>query len=467
MVKRLTEHGCLVEPEVVDRLQEDDLNRITGMDPLPMVVNERFLENLRDTETIRDETDGLDDSRRTKVEVEKHFEGNMEEKDVEEFVQYYNDRYSRMKDLLRQRMELSNAVSIGRLEDRGEREDVAVIGLVRDMYQTKNSGKWIVYLEDPTGETKVLIDEDEGEWLIEDEVIGVTGQTGDDIVFADKVVRPDIPLSREVNTTDEEVYAAFISDIHYGSIDTLDDKMDGLAEWLRSGAEEADRVNYLFVNGDLVEGVGNYPGQRDELRQENIYKQYEQFEEFVDKLPDDLEVIVVPGNHDFVRLAEPQPAFGEETMPNLVEKDNVHLLSNPATVRIHGFGNDGIRVLLYHGYSFDNHVDAIPDLREKGYEEPHHAMVDYLRRRHLAPTYGSNLLSPEERDYMVIDEIPDIFVMGHTHAFDVANYKTVNLISSGTMQSQTEFQERMGHKPDPGEVALVNLKTRDTIVKEL
>jgi DNA polymerase II small subunit len=68
---------------------------------------------------------------------------------------------------------------------------------------------------------------------------------------------------------------------------------------------------------------------------------------------------------------------------------------------------------------------------------------------------------------MVIDEVPDVFVMGHTHAFDVNNYKGVNLISAGTMQGQTDFQKRMGHKPDPGRVALINLKTRDTIVKEL
>jgi len=144
---------------------------------------------------------------------------------------------------------------------------------------------------------------------------------------------------------------------------------------------------------------------------------------------------------------------------------NVHMVSNPATVRLHPHQNGGITVLCYHGYSFDQHVDAIQSLREKGYEEPHHVMVDLLRRRHVAPTYGSNLLSPEEQDYMVIDEIPDIFVMGHTHAFDVANYKGINLISSGTMQAQTAFQKRVGHKPDPGRVALVNLQTRDVKVR--
>ena len=94
-------------------------------------------------------------------------------------------------------------------------------------------------------------------------------------------------------------------------------------------------------------------------------------------------------------------------------------------------------------------------------------MVDLIKRRHLAPTYGTNLISPEETDYLVIDNIPDIFVMGHTHAFDVSNYKGINLISAGTMQGQTDFQKRMGHKPDPGQVAMINLSTRDVKVKEI
>ena len=457
IVKELTQKGCLVEPAVADSLSDTDLERIQRLPATPLVVNEQFLERLRD----RSE----DAITETSVEVEKEFEGGMEEKDVEDFVAYFNDRIERIRDILTNRRELDNAISIARLEDYSEREDVSIIGMVRDKYKT-SSGRWIVYLEDSTGETKVLLDEEDGEWLLEDEVLGISGVTGDDIIFANEIVRPDLPIARDVTTTEEEVYAVFLSDIHFGSIDTLNEYMDRLATWFNEDPE-AQKVGYLFVVGDMVEGVGNYPGQRDELTVEDIYKQYELFEDFVEKLPDRLEIIVIPGNHDFVRLAEPQPPIPEEVAPRLYEMDNVHMLSNPSTVLIHGHAGKPIRVLLYHGYSMDGHVDEIKELREKAYDEPHHAMVDYLKRRHLAPMYGSNLLAPEERDYMVIDEVPDIFAIGHSHAFDVANYKGVNLISAGTMQGQTEFQKRMGHEPDPGEVAMVNLQTRDTTVKEL
>ncbi len=462
LVKEFVREGCMVEPGVVDSLRSSDLKLFRRIDSRPERLDEEALEQLRgEKDVFVDESGGF----RTKVEVEKQFEGNMEEKDVDEFVQYYNDRFFRMKEMLENRVELSNAASIDRLSDRDEREDVAIIGLVVDKYKT-SSGRWIVYLEDPTGDTKVLVDEEEGEWIVEDEILGIAGMTGDDIVFANDIVRPDVPLSRDVASTEDEVYAAFMSDMHFGSEDTLDEEIHAFAEWLRSDEGVAGKIGYLFVNGDAVEGVGEYPGQKEELAVEDVYEQYGLFEEFVERVPDHVQIIVAPGNHDFVRLAEPQPRLPREMVPNIYDRPNVHFVSNPATVKVHGFDGRGIRVLLYHGYSFDSHVDAVPELRDRGYEEPHHCMVDLLKRRHLAPTFGSNLLSPEDRDFLVIEEAPDIFVMGHTHAFDVANYKGINLISSGTMQSRTDFQKRVGHKPDPGMIAMVNLKTRDTVVKE-
>ncbi|MCJ7450529.1 MAG: DNA-directed DNA polymerase II small subunit [Candidatus Nanohaloarchaeota archaeon QJJ-9] len=462
IVKKLTSHGCLVEPDAADCLNERHLDAIEEMNPKPMVVNSAFLKRVEENPpSERSDLSSID----TDVKVLKHYEGNQREIDVEDFVSYYNDRFVKMKDLLTNRMELSNSVSIDRM-DSVSGDGLSIIGMVIDKYKT-SSGKWIVNIEDDTGDTKLLVEEDEGERIVGDEVIGVSGTLGDDIIFADEIVRPDVPLTRDITTTEEEVYAVFTSDFHFGSIDTLCDKADKLIEWLKSDEEVASKVGYLFINGDIVEGVGNYPGQEDELEVMDIYKQYERFEEFVKKIPSDVQVIVTPGNHDFVRMAEPQPPLPEELFDDIYDYENVYFVSNPSLIEIHGFDSEGLEVLMYHGYSFDNHVDAIPDLRDKAYDDPTVAMVDMLKRRHLAPTFGSNLLSPEDEDLLVIEEVPDVFVIGHTHGFSVDNYKGINLISSGTMQSQTSFQKRMGHKPDPGIVGVVNLETRDTFVKEL
>lgn len=399
----------------------------------------------------------------TKVEVLDEADITRDEKDVPEFLQNYNDRYDRVKKLLLRRMEMKSAVSIQRLGHRDQGEEAAVIGMVNDKYSTK-SGKWMVEIEDKTGQLKALVGEREGERIVPDEVVGLMGSMGDGIIFADSVVRPDLPIPQGVTTTEQKVKAAYISDIHLGSEDTLYDRFDRFSKWLNSS--QASDIGYLVIPGDVVEGVGVYPGQQQELVVSDIYKQYEMFEEWVKKLPEDLQVIVGPGNHDMVRLAEPQPRLPERALPEITGYDNVHMVQNPQYVRLHAVESEGIMNLLYHGYSFDGHVDQIQELREKAYDEPHHVMIDLLKRRHLAPTFGTNLLAPEDADRLVIDRKPDIMASGHFHSYSCESYKGVTTICASTFQAQTDFQKRMGHVPDPGKVTVIDFKTRKTEVKQ-
>lgn len=454
VVTELAEEGCIVEKDAAQDLTEEHVRQIKELSPSPMVVNQKLIENL----------DSGEIDMRTSVEVLTEIEREKEERDVEDFVSFYNDRYETIKKLLLRRRDLQSAVSISRLDDMSERDEASIVGIVRDKYRT-SKGKFIVYLEDPTGEFKALVEEDEGANIVQDEVIGVSGSLGDDIIFADSVVWPDLPLPTETPSTEEEVYAVFLSDLHIGSKDTLEERLQDFVDWLNAGNSFSQKIKYLFVVGDAVEGVGTYPGQEADLKTPNIYRQYEMFEEFILDIRDDVEIIICPGNHDMVRLAEPQPPIPEEACPRLHEEENVHMVPNPAYVNVHGH-EGGVKVLMYHGMSFDGHVDALPHLRENAYEEPENAMIDWLKRRHLAPIYGSNLVVPGDEDPLVIDEVPDIIASGHTHSFACTSYKGVNVICAGTFQAQTDFQKRMGHQPEPGKVAVVNLKTRESMVKE-
>jgi len=511
-VKQLTKKGCIVEKDAARSLTEKDIEAIEGLDTVPMYLSETMLESLRsnpseedreennveETEGSEDvqeieeqqetESDSSDDSseelenkgdkfsesktvrikddRRarsltTKVEVLDEAEITKDEKDVPEFLENYNNRYKKVKKMLMRRRELQGAVSIKRLERKNEGEEAAFVGMVNDKYST-NSGKYIVSLEDKTGEFRALVDEREGERIVPDEIIGLRGSMGDGILFADSVVRPDLPIPDGVNTTEQAVKAAYISDLHLGSKDTLYDRFDRFAEWLNSS--QAEKIGYLVMPGDLVEGVGVYPDQDEELRVTDIYKQYEMFEDWVDKIPEDIEIVISPGNHDVVRLAEPQPRLPEKAFDRIHEYQNVHLVQNPQYVRLHGVESKGLVNLLYHGYSFDEHVDQIQDLREKAYDKPEHVMIDLLKRRHLAPTFGSNLLAPEGDDHLVVEREPDIMASGHFHSHALDNYKGVTTICASSFQAQTDFQKRMGHIPDPGKVTVVNYKTRDTRV---
>jgi DNA polymerase II small subunit len=513
-VKQLTQQGCMVEKDAAEELTTSDVEMIRSLDATPMFVSKKMVDRLRqktgeietevssggsvktvqkqkknvesedreveeDSELAkefentgskfsRDKTVTIRDtgSRReidTKVEVMDEHDIKKDEKDVPEFLSYYNDRYEKMRKLLTRRQEMKSATTINRLERKDEGDEATTIGFVNDKYST-SSGKYIVEIEDKTGSFKALVDEREGQRIVPDELIGVRGSMGGDIIYANSIVRPDLPIPQSgTNSTKDKVQAAYISDLHIGSKDTLHKRMDRFADWLSS---DSHNIGYLFIPGDLVEGVGIYPGQKDELQINDIYRQYQRFEEWFRKIPEDIQVITGPGNHDITRLAEPQPRLPDDAFSEITNYNNFHRVQNPQMVRIHGIRSKGIKNLMYHGYSFDDHVDRIKELREKAYGEPHHVMIDLLKRRHLAPTYGSNMLSPEGEDYMVIKEKPDVMVSGHFHSHANTTYKGVNVIASSTFQAQTDFQKRMGHEPDPGKVTVLDLKTRKTEVKQ-
>jgi len=188
---------------------------------------------------------------RTKVEIMDETEVSRDQKDVPEFLKYYNDRYDKMRKLLTHRMELQSATTINRLERRDKGEEATTVGLVKSKYQT-NSGKYIVELEDKTGTFKALVGDREGNRIVPDEMIGVIGSMGGDIIYADSIVRADMPIPQGMNTTNQKVAAAYISDLHIGSKDTMHDKLNDFGDWLSSS--KANNVGYLVITGDVVEG---------------------------------------------------------------------------------------------------------------------------------------------------------------------------------------------------------------------
>ena len=169
-------------------------------------------------------------------------------------------------------------------------------------------------------------------------------------------------------------------------------------------------------------------------------RQYKKAAEYFREIPEHIRVIISPGNHDAVRQAEPQPALPEKIQADFPQ--NVIFVGNPALLDL-----DGVRILIYHGRSIDDLVASIPGV---SYQEPAGAVLEMVKRRHLAPTYGSRVsISPEKKDYFVIDPVPEIIHTGHVHTLGVQRYKNILLVNSGTWQGQTEFQKRVNLMPVP------------------
>jgi DNA polymerase II small subunit len=396
-------------------------------------------------------------------------------KSISDFVLYFNARYKLLERMLRNRQELHGITSINRANQKDERETVSVIGLVKSVHETKN-GNLMLTLEDPTGEIKVLVNGTKKDMftaaktLVPDEVIGVLGVSGKGIIFANNIIWPDIPVYNELKKCPNEEYAVFISDIHVGSKNFMKEDFQKFIIWTRGdvGSEKqkaiVNKLKYIFIVGDMVDGVSIYPGQESDLEISDIKQQYEECARILDQVPKHIKIIIIPGNHDAMRLAEPQLPLYEDYAEALYNLENVTMLSNPAIVNIgkcEGF--PGLNILLYHGYSFDWYIATVDEIRNNGgYDRADLVMKFMLKRRHLAPTHASCLYIPfVDDDPLIIKKIPDIFATGHLHKVSVSNYRNVTLIGASCWQKKTSFQEKMGHHPEPARVPLVNLKTRE------
>ncbi len=408
------------------------------------------------------------------VKVIFSYKEEVKKREFQDFVDYYTNRYKSIENLLRNRTELANTTSISKVLSKKDKENISIIGIVNDKQLTKNKNL-IITIEDPTGSINVLVSKNKMEMfraadnLVLDEVIGITGVNGDGIMFANNILWPDIPLA-ELKRAEDESYCIFLSDLHVGSSKFLPEEFNKFLSWINCDmGNEAQRhiarnVKYIFIVGDLVDGCGIYPEQDKELEIKDIYEQYKECARLLKKIPKSIPLILCPGNHDAVRVAEPQPPFSRHFSAPLFELENATIVSNPALVNIHSSENfSGFDVLLYHGYSFDHFVAEVDYLRNNGgYDRADLIMKFLLQRRHLAPTHTSTLYIPDIRkDYLVIEKVPDFFISGHIHKSIHGNYRNVTMICGSCWQSKTAFQEKVGHNPEPSRVPIVNLKTRE------
>ncbi|MEM3421025.1 MAG: DNA-directed DNA polymerase II small subunit [Candidatus Hadarchaeum sp.] len=408
-----------------------------------------------------------------KVRIIKDVTGqSYSEGELSDFVALFRDRYERVGSILKKRLDLNDAVPISSLRNLLDKQLVKVVGMVREKRES-SAGNIVLELEDLSGSVLAFVFNSNKELVKKavevntDEVIGVIASLKTDSrsqrLFVKDIIWPDIPIRREPHRAEEPLCAALLSDLHVGSTQFFEDLFLKFVKWLRGesddpNAELAGAVKYLVIAGDIVDGIGVYPRQEEELLINDIFKQYDFAAKLLAQIPDYITIIISPGNHDAVRPSEPQPAIHKDVASGLYNLNSV-MVGNPVRLSLHG-----VEFLVYHGRSFDDVISSIPGLNR---EEATPPMIKLLRKRHLAPIYGGRTaISPEKKDYLVIDEVPDVFHCGHLHVFGYDRYRDVSVINSGTFQGMTSFMRQLGVRPTPGIVPIINLQTHETVVKK-
>jgi DNA polymerase II small subunit len=387
---------------------------------------------------------------------------------LEEYIGLFQDRFKRIERILRQRMDVKAATPITEALKSQPKTKLKIICMLTEKRDSKNN--MILQVEDLDGTATILVPNKLPEdikkralMLLPDQIFcAAVIKTRGDLLMAEDIIFPEVG-QKQRQRAQEPVYAVFTSDTHIGSNKFTKEAFRRFILWLRGkyGTPEmreiASQVKYLLIAGDIVDGIGIYPGQQHELTIHDIHKQYNFAAKYLEKIPSYIEIVLSPGNHDATRKSLPQPAIPKGYLTAIKDKPNIHSVGSPCLLSLHG-----VEVLMYHCRSLDDIIGVVPGM---DHEHPERAMRLLIQSRHLAPMYGGKtMLSPENRDYLVIDKVPDIFHGGHIHVNGLLNYRGVLVINSGGWQEQTEYMEKLGLVPTPGKVPVVNLQTLETTI---
>ena len=462
-------------------LMEEAVRKIRDLPQKPLFIDRVFLEAMKKEPCVEEEkplqinsVSTTSESRNTFRPYAKDVEDEVKvlmdptkkictTGSINEYLEYFQDRFERLKKILRKRMDVKNAVPIAVALKAPIKSKVNIIGMVTEKIESKE--RLFVKIEDLESSATVLVSPNLGKEIIEkarslllDQVICVNAIKGNnDLLIAKDFILPEVP-QKTPNKASIPVYAALTSDLHVGSNKFMEKEFNRFILWLKGKSgngnmrDIAGHIKYLVIAGDIVDGIGIYPGQLESLATKDIYEQYREAAKLLEQIPDYIEVIIIPGNHDASRKALPQPAIPKDYAEPLYEARKIHSLGSPSTVSLHG-----VELLLFHGRSLDDIAAVVPNV---SFDTPDKAMKLLLQSRHLAPIYGERTpIAPEKRDFMVIERIPDIFHAGHVHVLKCNQYRGTLIVNSGAWQWQTDFQQKMGLVPTPGIAPVVNLQT--------
>ncbi len=481
ILSRVVERGYQLTPDAFTHLQAIPLEQVKAVveralqvaegRPELFVIDQEFLLSIskepEPRQVARDARPSLAERISSQLEVTPVDEPSPEG-DVNGFIDLFNSRFAQLEVILKRRVDVRDAIPLSQAVKLPVKSKFKTIGLVSG--KRARSNRLFLELESPETSITVMVSGAEavekGMEVLNDQMICIDGlKYKDDLLIANDLIWPGVPI-HDSGRADEPVCAVIIGDVHVGSKYFREDLFEKFIRWMnmdlgpQASRELASRVKYVVIAGDLVDGIGIYPDQLDELTLTTQDAQYEEAARLLAPLPEHVEMVIIPGNHDAVRRSLPQPPIPESYAPSLHKDKRVHLLPNPSTISLHG-----VKMLLAHGKALDDILSSTP-----GYDfhNPIKAVELLLRCNHVAPIYGqSTPLAPEKIDRLVIREIPDVFVMGHIHIFDHRKYKNVTLISTGSFQDQTPFQRRMKIDPTPGVISVFNLMNHQNIPLDL
>lgn len=175
---------------------EHVLSELKKMKPRPFIISEQHIKNIQKPVKIKSvETKLIKEYRQEKKPV-----------CVKDYVDHFISRYEELKKIIEPKMGAEKLISINKIAIQSMM--FSIIGVVRE----KNRNN--ILIEDTTGEVYAFFDDNLKEKFDEiglDDVIGVMVKKIKEKYHAKNVIFPDIPSSREINKTENDMVLAVVS----------------------------------------------------------------------------------------------------------------------------------------------------------------------------------------------------------------------------------------------------------------
>jgi DNA polymerase II small subunit/DNA polymerase delta subunit B len=299
---------------------------------------------------------------------------------TENAIHFFNNRYETMKKFFIDNPSLENLISVNKITENTNK--FSIIAMVKE----KDSAEKTIFVEDQTGEILVSVEGKEFDDIVPDEIIGLVCEKSGNIPKASNVLFPDVPLKRDVNKTEDDVFCLFISDFHFESENFNKKYYENFLKWL-------GKFKYPNLHIFVLGGVSS---------DEKTVK------EFFSKLPKDSVKIYLQDEKDTHFSADCN-------------------LSNPCLVKI-----DNVVMLLCSGGVLEYYVKLWSSLSVEK------VMLNLLKKRHTDPVFSANKKIFSE-DIFILKTLPDIFVASHFHMPGELNYKGTSILSLGSFTQQPTF----------------------------
>ena len=413
------------------------------------------------------------DVKKTKYSIDMDIPHKLsQEPKIAVFRKLFLDRYHTLSKILLQTLGTETAVLKYRLnlDEVPPNRSGILIGMIHDT-QVLHTNRFVIQLEDHLSghTTKCVIVKDSPSFpeyrrILRDSVIGIAGvlpknfHEGELTAFWGKdIIRPSFK-EHQFSVSGPSTKVLCLSDIHLGSKRFLSRLLTRLVSYLNGRVNvpeipfSPDEISSIIIVGDLVEGTGPVTKENSTLSIDSYEKQYEQLAKSLYEIPNRITIFTIPGEHDASHLAIPQPAIDKKIGKALYSLSNVKNHGNPLRLTI----ND-MKFLIFHAQSCDSIFYGPMKMNQS---PPIPGFKELLEYRHLSPEYGSYAAyAPYSRDYLVIDEIPDVMVTGHFHQAGTDIYKGVRIATCGTFKKPLKTEEKSSNENSIGIFPVVDTGT--------